>query len=150
MRKLNVNDADARISADEIFPLIVACCGKNPENPPLPLLWLANRLGFDVVPFGYAEPDAPTTDRECLQTNQRVAEAHRLIMVGATPAEVHSAVTAACIDLRQDATSYHRDYNKAHGLPENEGIPDCDTTNATGNATGISCGNITISIGGGK
>ncbi len=150
LRKLNVNDADARVSADEIYPLIVACCGKNPETPPLPLLWLAHRLGFDVLPFGYSEPDAPTTDRECLQTNQCVAKVHQLIMEKASPTEVHSAVTAACIDLMQDATSHHRDWNKAHGLPENEGIPDYSATNVTGSATGLSCGNITITIGGGK
>lgn len=150
LRKLNVNDSDARIHVDELFPLIVAVCGRTPATPPLPLLWLAHRLGFDVLPFGYSEPDAPTTDRECLQTNQCVAKVHQLIMEKAPPTEVHSAVTAACIDLMQDATSHHRDWNKAHGLPENEGIPNYSATSVTGSTTGISCGNITISIGGGK
>ena len=150
LRKLNVNDSDARIHVDELFPLIVAVCGRNPGTPPLPLLWLAHRLGFDVLPFGYSEPDAPTTDRECLQTNQCVAKVHQLIMEKAPPTEVHSAVTAAYIDLMQDATSHHRDWNKAHGLPENEGIPNYSATSVTGSTTGISCGNITISIGGGK
>lgn len=149
LRKLNVNDNEARISVDELFPIIVAVSGRSPARAPLPLLWLAHRLGFDVLPFGYAEPDAPTTDRECLQTNQSVASVQRLVMDGAPPTEVDSAVTAACIDLKQDATSYHRDWNKAHGLPENEGIPDTDR-NAPSPSPTLSCGNINITIGGTK
>lgn len=147
LRKLNVNDNEARISVDELFPLIVAVNGRHPTSAPLPLRWLAHRLGFDVLPFGYAEPDAPTTDRECLQTNQAVAIVQRLIMEEAPPTEVDSAVTAACIDLKQDATSYRRDWNKAHGLPENEGIPEFDKDTPS---SAPSYENNTISIGGGK
>ena len=150
-RKLNINDTEARISVDEVFPIITICCGRTPQTPPLPLLWLANRLGFDVLPFGHAEPDAPTTDRECLQTNQLVAEAHKLMLDGeATPTEVYSAVKKAQNDLDQDATSYHRDWNRAHGLPDNHGIPGCKEDNAPEHSRFMTFGDITISIGGTK
>ena len=74
-------------------------------------MWLCRRLGFEVRPFGEAEPDAETVERECLQSSQAMAKAHRLILEGAHPDRVHAAIAEAKNELDQDATKYRRDWN---------------------------------------
>ena len=111
-RELRPQDDGAKVGIEDLFPIIVACCGANPEEAPAPLVWLCRRLGFEVRPFGEAEPDAETVERECLQSSQAMAKAHRLILDGVHPDRVHAAIAEAKRELDQDATKYRREWNR--------------------------------------
>lgn len=110
-RELNPHDTGAKLGEETLFPLIRACCGDNPSEPPEPLVWLCRRLGFEPVKFGFAEPNADTIERECLESVQSVAKAHNAIMEGKTANEVDALMVIAKNDLDQDATLYRRKWN---------------------------------------
>lgn len=57
-RELNPHDDGSKLGVDMLFPLMVAACGRTPETPPLPLQWLAARLGFRCVPVSRHQLDA--------------------------------------------------------------------------------------------
>lgn len=114
-RELRPEDEGAKLGVETLLPLVVACCGPSPEEAPEPLIWICHRLGFEPHRFGYAEPDAPTVDRECLQSVQAMAVAHKLMMEETHPDIVAAALDRAKVELDQDLTSYTREWNVKRG-----------------------------------
>lgn len=57
-RELDPADEGAKLGVDTLYPLICSICGSTPETPPLPLQWLAARLGFRCVPVSRHQLDA--------------------------------------------------------------------------------------------
>lgn len=49
-REIDPADEGGKLGVDTLYPLCRTCCGERPETPPIPLLWLASRLGFRCVP----------------------------------------------------------------------------------------------------
>lgn len=113
-RELNPNDEGAKVGIETLYPLIRACCGESPEEAPEPLVWLCRRLGFEPMPFGYAEPNSPSIEKECMESMQAISKAHGAILAEADPKEVDALILQAKLDLDQDATLYRREYSRKH------------------------------------
>lgn len=117
-RELDESDSGAKIGVDTLPLLIRACCGDSPEEPPLPLVVLAHRCGFRLVPCD-AEPDKDDVRDECLDDARRLVAFHTLVREGRIPPDALDAVAdGLCGEIQETAAAYR--LTKAGKMPAGE------------------------------
>lgn len=80
-RELNIIDEGAKLGADLILPLCIASTTNGAASTPYPLLFLAEELGYRIVP-AEVEPSASDSRDEMLDDNHAIAAFHDAIRKG--------------------------------------------------------------------
>ncbi len=105
-RELDESDPGAKLGVDTLPLLIRACCGEYPDAPPLPLVVLAHRFGFRLVPND-AEPDKDDVRDECLDDVRKLADFHSTVRGGLlTPDAIDCLADALCAEIHETAAAY--------------------------------------------
>lgn len=108
-RELDLDDDGAKVGIDTLPLLIRACHGDAPKTPPMPLLVLAQRSGFRLVPES-ANPDKDDLRDECLDDCRELAEFHAMVREGrAHPNVVNQEAVRLTAEIMETAERYKRD-----------------------------------------
>ena len=115
VRELDRADVGAKLGVDELTPLMRACCGERPEESPLPLLWLAEKFGFRLVPER-AEPDHADTKDEMLDDHRDETALHEAIRAGMPLVVVDRLAAALHRDIEETVEQHRREAARAQVL----------------------------------
>ena len=107
-RELDPSDDGAKLGIETLYPLMVAACGPEPDEPPLPLQWLAARLGFRCVPVSRHQAEAePSPD--AVQAMRVIVDFIQLCENGkASIEEITAAYDAAVYEVEKFASKASR------------------------------------------
>lgn len=81
-RELDKEDSGAKLGADLLLPLMLAATTNGGDSVPWPLMFLADQLGYRIVPVS-VEPSSNDSRDEMLDDNHAVSSLHEAIRDGA-------------------------------------------------------------------
>ena len=110
LRELNEDDDMAKIGVDTMT-LILDACQENSDEPPLVLVWLAERYGLRLCPTDCA-PDKDTLHGEMLDDYKQVVALHEGMTDWQHPTVVKGLAAAAHAEIDQSFALYKREWAK--------------------------------------
>ncbi len=111
LRELDNEDDMAKLGVDTL-PLLLDACRTGSDEPPLVLVWLAERYGLRLCPTD-CTPDKDTLHGEMLDDYKQVVALHEGMTDWQHPTVVKGLAAAAHAEIDQSFALYKREWAKA-------------------------------------